>query len=153
MPIDIGDISKELTTILKDNLTVGYLIDRNNKLNESPNTAAKGKGYIGVYDVGPKSIEFHTIARGGNQYNSIIEFRIEYHLARMRKPSTGRDEFNDNLQEILTVLMTPANTKINNKVDRGLEQFIDIEFEEREEGSIPFYHVAIITIRYEKRTS
>jgi hypothetical protein len=153
MPVDIGDISSELIKILNDNLTVGYIVDRNNKTNASPNTAAKGKGYIGVFDVGPTSYEFHTIARGGNAFNAVIEFRIEYHLARMRKPSIGRDEFNDNLKEILTILTDPDNWNLNNKVNRGLEQFIDIEYEELEEKGIPFYHKAIITIRYEKRTS
>jgi hypothetical protein len=153
MPIDIGDTSKELEQLLRNNLTSGYLIDRNNKLNASPNTAAKGKGYIGIFDIGPTSYEFHTIAVGGNTFNAIVEFRLEYHLARLRKPSTGRDEFNDNLNEIITVITDPNNWTINGKVDRGLADFIDIEYEELEEKGIPFYHVAKITIRYEKRTS
>jgi hypothetical protein len=153
MPVNVGDISSELVEILKNNLTSGYLIDKNNKLNASPNTAAKGKGYIGVFDVGPTSNDFHTIGRGGNTFNAVVEFRIEYHLARMRKPSIGRDEFNDNLTEILTILHNPDNWTVNDKVDRPLNNYYDIEYEELENNSIPFYHVAKITIRYEKRTS
>jgi hypothetical protein len=153
MPIDIGQISSELVQLLENNLTSGYIIDRNNKLNQSANTAGGPKGYIGVFDVGPTSYEFHTIARGGNTLNAIIEFRIEYHLANMREPSIGRDAFNDNLKEILTILTDPDNWTLNSTVDRGLSEFIDIEYNELEENGIPYYHIAKITIRYEKRTS
>jgi len=142
--INMTDITQAVETILNDNLS-DYVIQRNPKRNQDANTAARGKGWIGIYRGG---LDYDAHTTGSQPWLAHPSVIVEIQAASFLSGDDAEDRLQDAEKEIMDVLT--ANKKLGNTVNMTMGYDIKYEFNEDEEAQI-YFHAAIITIKTEVR--
>jgi len=142
--INMKDITKGVKTVLDDNLS-DYIIQRNPKRNDDPNTAAQGKGWIGIYRSG---LDYDPYTTGAQPWLAHPSVMVEIQTASFLSGEDAEDRLQDAEKEVMDVLT--ANKTLNNTVSMTNGYEIKYEFNEDEEAQV-YFHAAIITIKAEVR--
>jgi len=142
--INMKDITKGVKKVLDDNLS-DYIIQRNPKRNNDPNTAAQGKGWIGIYRAG---LDYDAHTTGSQPWLAHPSVMVEIQAASFLSGEDAEDRLQDAEQEIMDVLT--ANKKLDDTVNMTNGYEIKYEFNEDEEAQV-YFHAAIITIKTEVR--
>jgi len=142
--INMKDITSAVETILNDNLS-GYIIERNPRRNQDANTAAQGKGWIGIYRGG---LDYDAYATGSQPWLAHPSVIVEVQAASMLSGEDAEDKLQDAEKAVMDVLT--ANKKLNDTVNMTVGYEIKYDVNEDEEAQI-YFHAAIITIKTEVR--
>lgn len=142
--INFKNITQAIETLLNNNTTGTYLIERNHERNGDPNKAMVNNGWIGIYR---DSLTYNSHTTGSSPWLVDVAVRIEIQIASMLSSDDCEDKMEDAVNDVLTVLN--ANKKLSDSVlmTNGFNISYEINAEHRE----VWYHAAIITLNAEVR--
>ena len=140
---DLNAITSAVEQLIKDNLD-GYTVERNPRRNTSPDRAASGKGWIGIYVDRDEYVPWAT----GPQWQALVDVVIEYQYAHSNTLECEK-QIQAGKNELLTLILgTRENRTLLNTVD--IIVGIPIDYEKNEDYETN-YQAALIKIQTESR--
>ena len=142
--LNFKNITSAVETLLNDNTTGTYLVERNYERNGDPNKAMVNNGWIGIYR---DSLTYGAHTTGSSPWLVDVAVRVEIQIASMLSSEDCEDKMEDAVNDVLTVLN--ANRTLDGTV--LMTNGYDISYEINAEHREVWYHATIIRINAEVR--